>query len=194
MALYKAIHKHKGLLWGALYEKYFSELLLQNLRVDEHHRVWHIAWDTGRQKIFKSLLLQPQSVCRVGCFHIWILAVRLIELVFGASRYGWTMEMLELARHLILRHNILTEEVQGLQSWYVTFHNLIHLLEDVERFSSPDNYWCFSFERAMNMLRDHLTRILKTPLQGLRVKGSSSSSSENRTSQERWLMTYLQKC
>lgn len=142
----------------------------------------------------------PASECVPGGllpgeeYHIWILAVRLTELVFGASRYGWTMEMLELACHLILRHYILTEEVQGLQSWYVTFHNLIHLLEDVERFSSPDNYCCFSFERAMNMLRDHLTRILNTPLQGLRVKGSSSSSSENRTSQERWLMTYLQKC
>ncbi len=83
-------------------------------------------------------------------YHIWVLIVRLTELVFGAGRSGWTAEMLQLARRLILRHNILTEEVQGLQSCHVTFHNLIHLPDDIERFSSPDNYWCFPFERAVN--------------------------------------------
>ena len=31
----------------------------------------------------------------------------------------------------------------------MTLHNLIHLPEDIERFGSPDNYWCFSFERAV---------------------------------------------
>ena len=83
-------------------------------------------------------------------YHIWILVARLTELVFGAGRYGWTAEMLELACHLILRHNILTEELQGLESCKVMVHNLLHILEDVERFSSPDNYWCFSFERTVN--------------------------------------------
>lgn len=83
-------------------------------------------------------------------YHIWILVAQLTELVFGAGRYGWTAEMLELACHLILRHNILTEELQGLESCKVTVHNLLHILEDVERFSSPDNYWCFSFERTVN--------------------------------------------
>ena len=39
---------------------------------------------------------------------------------------------------------------QGLKSCKVTDHNLLHLLEDVERFSSPDNYWCFPFEQVVN--------------------------------------------
>lgn len=103
----------------------------------------------------------PASECVLGGllsdeeYHIWVLAVRLTELVFGAGRSGWTKDMLQLTQHLILRHNILTEEVQGLQSCRVTFHNLIHLPEDVERFSSPDNYWCFSFERAVS---NYITR------------------------------------
>ena len=82
-------------------------------------------------------------------YHIWILAVRLSELVFSTGRFGWTNDMLELAKRLILRHNILTEETQGLKSCHVTFHNLVHLPDDILRFSSPDNFWCFQFERAV---------------------------------------------
>ena len=98
----------------------------------------------------------PSSECVLGGllpdedYHVWILVTRLTELVFGAGRYEWTAEMLELARHLILQHNILIEEIQGLRSCKVTVDNLVHLLEDVERFSSPDHYWCFPFERAVN--------------------------------------------
>ena len=115
---------------------------------------------THRLGFWKAEELQkfafPASECVLGGllpdeeYHIWILVAQLTELVFGAGRYGWTAEMLELACHLILRHNILTEELQGLESCKVTVHNLLHILEDVERFSSPDNYWCFSFERTVN--------------------------------------------
>lgn len=31
----------------------------------------------------------------------------------------------------------------------MTLHNLLHLPEDIERYSSPDNYWCYVFERAV---------------------------------------------
>ncbi len=99
----------------------------------------------------------PASECILGGilpqdeYHIWILAVRLNELVFGGGRAGWSKEMLLLAQQMIWRHNILTvtEEVQGLTKCHVTFHNLVHLPEDVKCFSTPDNYWCFPFERAV---------------------------------------------
>ena len=64
-------------------------------------------------------------------YYIWILVACLTELVFGAGRSGWTQAMLELAKRLILQHNILTEETQGIKSCHVTFHNLIHLPDDV---------------------------------------------------------------
>lgn len=31
----------------------------------------------------------------------------------------------------------------------VTNHNLLHIPEDINRFSSTDNFWCFPFERAV---------------------------------------------
>ena len=46
---------------------------------------------------------------------MWILALRITELVFGPGRDGFNEETIELLHHLILRHNILVEEVLGNQ-------------------------------------------------------------------------------
>ena len=82
--------------------------------------------------------------------HVWVVVVRIVELVFSCGRNGWTQDTLELLENLIWRHNILTEEVEGLQSCVISMHNFIHMPDDIPRFSSPDNYWCFTFERAVH--------------------------------------------
>ena len=83
-------------------------------------------------------------------YHTWVLMVRIIELVFSCCRCGWTAMSLELLKRLIWRHNILTEETEGFTNCTITLHNLMHLPEDIHRLSSPDNYWCFVFERAVH--------------------------------------------
>ena len=45
---------------------------------------------------------------------------------------------------------MLTEEVLGLEKCVVTVDNLLSLTEDIDRFSAPDNYWCYCFERAVS--------------------------------------------
>lgn len=75
--------------------------------------------------------------------------MRITELVYNTGRNGWSDEDINLMKNLIARHNILTEETEGIKSCVVTLHNLLHLPEDIERFSSPDNYWCYVFERAV---------------------------------------------
>ena len=45
---------------------------------------------------------------------------------------------------------ILVEEKLGLDQCVVTSHNLEHATEDIVRFSSPDNYWCEVYERAVS--------------------------------------------
>ena len=50
---------------------------------------------------------------------------------------------------LAKRFNILIEELWGLSSCRVTVHNLMHIADDTFRFSIPDCYWCFPFERAV---------------------------------------------
>ena len=70
-------------------------------------------------------------------------------MVYNVGRSGWTKDDIDLLRNLITKHNILTEEVEGITSCVITLHSLIHMPEEIERFSSPDNYWCYSFERAV---------------------------------------------
>ena len=82
-------------------------------------------------------------------YHAWIGIVRITEMIFNTGRNGWTADDSELITRLIKRHNIITEESEGLKSCVVTLHNLIHLPEDIANFSSLDNYWCYSFERAV---------------------------------------------
>jgi len=83
-------------------------------------------------------------------YHTLILMVTIVELVFSCCRTGWSPESLQLLNKLIWRHNALTEEVEGLKNCTITLHNLIHLPDDIQRHSSPDNFWCFVFERAVH--------------------------------------------
>ena len=83
-------------------------------------------------------------------YEAWIALVRIIELVFGCGRSGITSDALQTLENLIWRHNILTEESEGTKSCVISLHNLIHLIDDIKRFSCPDNYWCYTFERAVH--------------------------------------------
>ena len=81
-------------------------------------------------------------------FHIFQLLARMVELVFN-KRKEWDHDDVILFGKLAKRFNILIEENVGLHACVVTAHNLIHVEDDVFRFSLPDNYWCFAFERAV---------------------------------------------
>lgn len=71
------------------------------------------------------------------------------ELVYHTGRVGWTKNDVQLFDKLAKRYCVLVEELLGVQQCVVTGHNLQHLCEDIKRFSSPDNYWCFVFERSV---------------------------------------------
>jgi len=87
-------------------------------------------------------------------FEVWRSVVRIVECLFGCGRNGVKLDMLRTLEKLIWRHNILTEEVEGGKSCVISLHNLIHLSDDIRRFSSPDNYWCYVFERAVHTYVD----------------------------------------
>lgn len=46
-------------------------------------------------------------------------------------------------------YNILLEDRYGLTSCHAVNHLLTHVHEDVMYFASPDNCWCYDFERAV---------------------------------------------
>ena len=57
--------------------------------------------------------------------------------------------MIEIFRRLCWRYCILVEETYGGSECVITLHSLTHVPEDIMRFGSPDNYWCFQYERAV---------------------------------------------
>ena len=77
-------------------------------------------------------------------FQCWTLLVQMTQMVFNCCRLrGWREEDIELFHNVAWRHNIMVEETFGLDACVVTEHNLVHVLDDIYRFSSPDNYWVF---------------------------------------------------
>ena len=87
-------------------------------------------------------LLEPMD------YHLWQLTVRMTELIFN-HRNMWSHDDLQLFEHLAKRFIILNEEQRGLTACRITVHNLQHISEDAYRFSHPDNYWCYPYERAV---------------------------------------------
>lgn len=57
--------------------------------------------------------------------------------------------MIENCRRLYWRYCILVEEAYGDSECVITLHFLTHVTKDIMRFGSPDNYWCFQYERAV---------------------------------------------
>lgn len=72
------------------------------------------------------------------------------EMVYYYGRNGWQEHDLYLFENLAKRHMILVEEQLGRDQCVVTARNLEHSAEDILRFSSPDNYWCEVYERAVS--------------------------------------------
>lgn len=87
-------------------------------------------------------LLEPMD------HHLWQLTVRMTELIFN-HRNMWSHDDLQLFEHLAKRFIILNEEQRGLTACRITVHNLQHIAQDAYRFSHPDNYWCYPYERAV---------------------------------------------
>lgn len=93
-------------------------------------------------------LLEPQE------YHIWQLVTRMTEMTFN-KRNGWSHDDVVLFEKLAKRYIILLEEQRGVTACRVTVHNLLHIPGDALRFSHPDNYWCFPFERAVKRYIGH---------------------------------------
>ena len=87
-------------------------------------------------------LLEPME------YHLWQLTAQMTERLFNKWN-GWSLDDVLLFQSLAKCYIILSEEHRGLTACRITVHNIQHILDDALWFSHPDNYWCFSFERAV---------------------------------------------
>ena len=51
---------------------------------------------------------------------------------------------------ILWKHAILYEELYGLAACTENVEYSLHMPEDVQQHSIPDNYWCFMYERLMH--------------------------------------------
>ena len=90
-----------------------------------------------------------EDLLSVSDAEVWASLPRMVELVFNCGRNEWTLEMIENFGRLCWRYCILVEETYGDCECVVTLHSVTHVTEDIMRFGSPNNYWCFQYERAV---------------------------------------------
>jgi hypothetical protein len=81
--------------------------------------------------------------------EVWAPLPRIAECIYNTGINGWSLELIDQFEPLCWRYCILVEEAYGLPECLITLHTLTHVPEDIRRFSSPDNYWCYQYERAV---------------------------------------------
>ena len=81
-------------------------------------------------------------------FHVVWLTARITQLLFN-NRDGLSKDYLGILKQICSRRAILLEEQVGKKECVITSHETLHIYEDILRFGHSDNYWCYSFERAV---------------------------------------------
>jgi hypothetical protein len=126
-----------------------SEFKDGRLPVGFHKRRGHWKAEEYRKFCFPASECILEELLPPEEFEVWTTLARLVELHYVIGRNGWTSEMITYGHNLALKFNVLAEETQGLKMCRITNHNLLHLADDIRRFSASDNYWCYCFERAV---------------------------------------------
>ena len=63
---------------------------------------------------------------------------------------GWQPEHLDYFKKLLWKHAIMFEELYGLSSCTENLEYSLQMPEDIVKFSTLDNYWCYVFERLVH--------------------------------------------
>ena len=82
-------------------------------------------------------------------YEVWETLPRIVEYLYQQGRNGWSLDSAMIFNDMCFRYNILLEDRYGLSSCHAVNHLVTHVHEDVLYFGSPDNYWCYDFERAV---------------------------------------------
>jgi hypothetical protein len=95
------------------------------------------------------------EVCLFGMLssshdHMLVCLSRIVEYVVNHAKNGWTFDTANTFHEMCLRYGSLIEETHGLNKCVITLHSLLHFYEDIQLFSSMDNYSCWTEERAVH--------------------------------------------
>ena len=91
-----------------------------------------------------------------ACF---MLLVRIYSIVYSHYlRYSeWQTGHITYLSKLLWKHAITYEELYGLSACTENLEYALHLPEDIRRHSTPDNYWCYVYERLVKYYKRQTT-------------------------------------
>ncbi len=88
-------------------------------------------------------------------YNCFLLLHRIYKLVFSQFMRveGWRAEDCELLEKLLWLHAISFEHLYSTSACTQNLEYSLHLPDDIRRHSSPDNYWCFMYERMVRFYK-----------------------------------------
>ena len=92
------------------------------------------------------------------CFHI---LHRICQMIFSKNLRinGWGKEEIVLLERLLWVHAITFERLYGIEHCTENLKYSLHIPNDIIRHSSPDNYWCFVYERLVRFYKQQSTNM-----------------------------------
>ena len=94
-------------------------------------------------------------------YDCFMLVVKIHNLV--SSHYlrssGWQPEHVTYLKDLLWLHAIKYEELYGLSACTENVEYSLHMPEDISRHSTPDNYWCYVYERLVKYYKRQTTNM-----------------------------------
>jgi hypothetical protein len=102
--------------------------------------------------VLHSLIPKPAYEC-------FLLLTRIHQLIFSKQLRieGWTAADCNLLASLLWRHAILYERLYVLSACTESVDYSHHLPDDLHRHSTPDNYWCYLYERLVRHYKQQTT-------------------------------------
>ena len=90
--------------------------------------------------------LVPHSV--YDCFCL-LTEIRNLVFSYDLRINGWKHKHIILLKRLLWKHAIMYEHVYGKEACTENLEYSLHIVDDVKRHSSLDNYWCYVYERTV---------------------------------------------
>lgn len=90
------------------------------------------------------------------CFAL-LSAIRNMIYSFSLRVVGWRQGNVQVLHKLLWKHAILYENLYSFEHCTENLECSLHIPDDILRHSSPDNYWCYIFERLVSFHKQQKT-------------------------------------
>ena len=94
-------------------------------------------------------------------YRCFCLLSQIYQLVFSKELriQGWDQQHQEMLKRLLWKLHIEYEHLYGLSACTENVEYSLHIPKDIERFSLPDNYWCYMYERQVKFYKKQTTNM-----------------------------------